>query len=87
MRGLTGREKFGRMIEQERRVMKMEKIQSLNGFLASLPRMKKRSKYVINIGGIDVAAVKVWKKQTAIEYVEKTYPGQAYTLRYWGKAL
>jgi hypothetical protein len=63
---------------------KMEKVQSVNGFISSLPKIRKRRVWSVTIDGKVVQGVSASdnRKSTAQAYIASKYPGQAFTLEF-----
>jgi hypothetical protein len=87
--GVDGAEKFGIMLERERkRVFKMygiPKSTSVNGFLASLPRVKEKKIWkVTDTDGTVVQYVSATdnRKITAQKYINEKYPDRDLTLTF-----
>lgn len=74
------------IIKQERkRMIKMEKSMSVNGFLASLPRIEKKKVWVVkDQSGTVVQYVGATdnRKSTAQKYIDNKYPGQVLALSF-----
>jgi len=62
----------------------MEKVQSVNGFISSLPKIRKRRIWQVIINGTVVQGVSASdnRKETAQAYIASKYPGQAFTLKF-----
>jgi hypothetical protein len=62
----------------------MEKVNSVNGFISSLPKIRKRRIWQVIIDGKVVQGVSASdnKKETAQAYIASKYPGQAFTLKF-----
>jgi len=62
----------------------MEKVQSVNGFISSLPKIRKRRIWKVIINGTVVQGVSASdnRKETAQAYIASKYPGQAFTLKF-----
>lgn len=62
----------------------MEKVMSVNGFLASLPKIRKRKIWSVTIDGKIVQGVSASdnRKETAQAYIASKYPGQVFTLKF-----
>ncbi|NDB60547.1 hypothetical protein EB001_19175 [bacterium] len=60
----------------------MEKVTSVNGFIGSLPKIRKRRIWNVVIDGQVVQGVGATdnRKSTAEAYIAKKYPGQKFTL-------
>lgn len=60
----------------------MEKVTSVNGWIASLPRIRKRKIWNVVIDGKVVQGVSATdnRKATAEAYIANKYPGQRFTL-------
>jgi hypothetical protein len=63
---------------------KMEKVNSVNGFISSLPKIRKRRIWQVIINGTVVQGVSASdnRKETAQAYIASKYPGQAFTLKF-----
>lgn len=73
-------------IRVERESEKMEKSVSVNGFIASLPKIRKRRIWNVVMDGKVVQGVSASdnRQSTAHKYIESKYPGQAFTLVFAG---
>lgn len=62
----------------------MEKVMSVNGFLASLPKIRKRRIWHVIIDGQVVQGVSATdnRKSTAEAYIASKYPGKVFTLKF-----
>ena len=62
----------------------MEKVQSVNGFISSLPKIRKRRIWQVIINGTVVQGVSASdnRKETAQAYIASKYPGQSFTLKF-----
>lgn len=62
----------------------MEKTMSVNGFISSLPKIRKRRIWQVIIDGKVVQGVSASdnKKETAQAYIASKYPGQVFTLKF-----
>jgi hypothetical protein len=62
----------------------MEKVTSVNGFIASLPKIRKRRIWSVIIDGKVVQGVSATdnRKATAEAYIASKYPGQVFTLKF-----
>lgn len=62
----------------------MEKSLSVNGLIASLPKIRKRRIWNVIINGTVVQGVSASdnKRTTAEKYIASKYPGQAFTLEF-----
>ncbi len=62
----------------------MEKVTSVNGFIASLPKIRKRRIWQVIIDGEVVQGVSATdnRKVTAEAYIANKYPGQVFTLKF-----
>lgn len=62
----------------------MEKVTSVNGLIASLPRIRKRRIWSVIIDGKVVQGVSATdnRKETAQAYIASKYPGQVFTLKF-----
>jgi hypothetical protein len=62
----------------------MEKVTSVNGFIASLPKIRKRRIWKVIIDGKVVQGVSATdnRKATAEAYIASKYPGQVFTLEF-----
>lgn len=62
----------------------MEKTTSINGFIASLPKIRKRKIWSVTIDGKIVQGVSASdnKKETAEKHIAAKYPGQVFTLKF-----
>jgi hypothetical protein len=62
----------------------MEKVNSVNGFISSLPKIRKRRIWQVIINGTVVQGVSASdnRKETAQAYIASKYPGQAFTLKF-----
>jgi hypothetical protein len=62
----------------------MEKVQSVNGFISSLPKIRKRRIWQVIINGTVVQGVSASdnRKETAQAYIASKYPGQTFTLEF-----
>ena len=62
----------------------MEKVTSVNGFIASLPKIRKRKIWNVIIDGKVVQGVSATDnlKATAEAYIASKYPGQVFTLKF-----
>jgi hypothetical protein len=62
----------------------MEKVTSVNGFIASLPKIRKRRIWSVIIDGKVVQGVSATdnRKTTAEAYIASKYPGQVFTLKF-----
>ena len=81
---LTNDDNIDIMIEERKRELKMEKVTSVNGFIGSLPKIRKRKIWSVTIDGKVVQGVSANdnRKETAEAYVASKYPGQAFTLKF-----
>lgn len=81
---LTNDDNTGIMIEERKRELKMEKVTSVNGFIGSLPRIRRRRIWSVTIDGKVVQGVSAHdnRKETAEAYIASKYPGQAFTLKF-----
>jgi hypothetical protein len=72
------------MMEERKRELKMEKVTSVNGFIASLPKIRKRKIWNVIIDGKVVQGVGATdnRKETAEAYIANKYPGQVFTLKF-----
>lgn len=65
----------------------MEKVTSVNSFIASLPKIRKRRIWNVIIDGEIVQGVSATdnRKETAEAYIASKYPGKTFTLKfaYW----
>lgn len=70
--------------KKEREKEKMEKVMSVNGLLASLPKIRKRKIWHVIIDGKIVQGVSATDnlKSTAEAYIAQKYPGQKFTLKF-----
>lgn len=64
----------------------MEKVTSVNSFIASLPKIRKRRIWNVIIDGKAVQGVSATdnRKETAEAYIASKYPGQVFTLEFKG---
>lgn len=64
----------------------MEKVTSVNGFIASLPKIRKRRIWNVIIDGKVVQGVSATdnRQETAQAYIASKYPGQVFTLKFVG---
>jgi hypothetical protein len=64
----------------------MEKVISVNSFIASLPKIRKRRIWNVIINGTVVQGVSASdnRKETAQAYIASKYPGQEFTLEFKG---
>jgi len=64
----------------------MEKVTSVNSWIGSLPKIRKRRIWNVVINGTVVQGVSASdnKLSTAEKYIAGKYPGQAFTLEYRG---
>jgi hypothetical protein len=64
--------------------MKMEKTMSVNGFIGSLPKIRKRKIWSVTIDGKIVQGVSADdnRESTAQAYIANKYPGQVFTLKF-----
>lgn len=62
----------------------MEKSLSVNGLIASLPKIRKRRVWNVIIDGTVVQGVSASdnKRSTAEKYIASKYPGQVFTLQF-----
>jgi len=62
----------------------MEKVTSVNGFIASLPKITKRRIWSVIIDGKVVQGVSATdnRKETAQAYIASKYPGQVFTMKF-----
>lgn len=62
----------------------MEKVTSVNSFIASLPKIRKRRIWSVIIDGKVVQGVSATdnRKETAQAFIASKYPGQAFTLKF-----
>lgn len=62
----------------------MEKVQSVNDFISSLPKIRKRRVWSVKIDGKVVQGVSASdnRKETAQAYIASKYPGQVFTLKF-----
>jgi hypothetical protein len=62
----------------------MEKVTSVNSFIASLPKIRKRRIWSVTIDGKVVQGVSATdnRKETAEAYIASKYPGQVFTLKF-----
>lgn len=62
----------------------MEKVMSVNGFIASLPKIRKHRIWNVVMNGTVVQGVSASdnKRSTAEKYVASKYPGQKFTLEF-----
>ena len=69
------------LVEKER-VEKMEKVTSVNSWIASLPKIRKRRIWNVMMDGILVQGVSATdnRKETAQAYIASKYPGKEFTL-------
>jgi hypothetical protein len=60
----------------------MEKVMSVNGFIGSLPKIRKRKIWQVMIDGKVVQGVSASdnRKETAERYISEKYPSQNFTL-------
>jgi len=81
---LTNDDNTSIMIEERKRELKMEKVTSVNGFIGSLPRIRRRRIWSVTIDGKVVQGVSAHdnRKETAEAYIASKYPGQAFTLKF-----
>jgi hypothetical protein len=63
---------------------KMEKVNSVNGFISSLPKIRKRRIWSVTIDGKIVQGVSADdnRESTAQAYIASKYPGQVFTLTF-----
>lgn len=63
---------------------KMEKVNSVNGFISSLPKIRKRRIWSVTIDGKIVQGVSADdnRESTAQAYIASKYPGQVFTLKF-----
>jgi hypothetical protein len=71
-------------IREKERERKMEKVTSVNSFIASLPKIRKRRIWSVTIDGKVVQGVSATdnRKETAEAYIASKYPGQVFTLKF-----
>jgi hypothetical protein len=62
----------------------MEKVTSVNSFIASLPKIRKRRIWNVIIDGKIVQGVSATdnRKETAEAYIASKYPGQVFVLKF-----
>ena len=62
----------------------MEKVMSVNGLIASLPKIRKRRVWSVIINGTVVQGVSASdnRKETAQAYIASKYPGQVFILKF-----
>jgi len=62
----------------------MEKTMSVNGFIGSLPKIRKRKIWSVTIDGKIVQGVSADdnRESTAQAYIANKYPGQVFTLKF-----
>jgi len=62
----------------------MEKVTSVNSFIASLPKIRRRRIWSVIIDGKVVQGVSATdnRKATAEAYIASKYPGQVFTLKF-----
>ncbi len=62
----------------------MEKVMSVNGLIASLPKIRKRRVWSVIINGTVVQGVSASdnRKETAQAYIASKYPNQVFTLKF-----
>jgi hypothetical protein len=62
----------------------MEKVMSVNGLIASLPKIRKRRVWSVIINGTIVQGVSASdnRKETAQAYIASKYPNQVFTLKF-----
>lgn len=62
----------------------MEKVMSVNGLIASLPKIRKRRIWKVIMDGKVVQGVSATdnRKATAEAYIASKYPGQVFTLEF-----
>lgn len=75
------------MVEEENnreKDRKMEKVNSVNGFISSLPKIRKRRIWSVTIDGTIVQHVSATdnSKSTAESYIADKYPGKEFTLKF-----
>ena len=80
-------DKYCIMIEEENdreKDKKMEKVNSVNGFISSLPKIRKRKIWSVTIDGKIVQGVSADdnRESTAQAYIASKYPGQVFTLKF-----
>jgi len=72
------------MVTERKRELKMEKVTSVNGFIGSLPKIRKRKIWSVIIDGKVVQGVGATdnREETARAYIASKYPGQVFTLKF-----
>jgi hypothetical protein len=72
------------MAEERKRELKMQKSTSVNDFIGSLPKIRKRKIWSVTIDGKIVQGVSADdnREETARAYIASKYPGQAFTLKF-----
>jgi hypothetical protein len=72
------------MVRERKRELKMQKSTSVNDFIGSLPKIRKRKIWSVTIDGKVVQGVSADdnREETARAYIASKYPGQAFTLKF-----
>jgi hypothetical protein len=72
------------MIEERKREFKMQKSTSVNDFIGSLPKIRKRKIWSVTIDGKIVQGVSADdnREETARAYIASKYPNQVFTLKF-----
>jgi hypothetical protein len=72
------------MTEERKREFKMQKSTSVNDFIGSLPKIRKRKIWSVTIDGKIVQGVSADdnREETARAYIASKYPGQVFTLKF-----
>ena len=75
--------------EKERESDEMERVMSVNGFLANLPKIPMRKVWNVIIDGKVVQGVSASdnRKSTAEAYIANKYPGKEFTLVFMEKRI
>lgn len=75
--------------QQRKRVIEMEKVTSVNGFLASLPKIPMRKVWNVVMDGKVIQGVSATdnRKSTAEAYIASKYPGKEFTLVFLEKRI
>jgi hypothetical protein len=69
---------------KRKRELKMQRAISVNDFISSLPKIRKRKIWNVIIDGKVVQGVSATdnRKETAQAYIASKYPGQVFTLKF-----
>jgi hypothetical protein len=72
------------MVTERKREFKMQKSNSVNDFIGSLPKIRKRKIWSVTIDGKIVQGVSADdnREETARAYIASKYPGQTFTLKF-----